>query len=350
MFFKRDYFCCCIVKFLLSFALFCPVFFCQLSLAKNDPNRFNIHSMVVFGDGSSDNGNTYRVYHFPVMPPYWYGRFSNGPVFVEYLAHDLNIIPNPLEHPGYDKQEFLRDYAYFNAVVLPQNRDMGMKNPPYTPPTFAQEVSSYLHDRRHNPYVANTLAVIDIGSNDAGAPQCLSHPLQCLQGITNESEKQIDRLCTAGITHFLLILPDDVRTKPGFRDMVSNNQFQNTYSILVDNYISEFSSLKLRVEGSFPKVKVALFSAIKTENSLVKQFPIPESIPCYNNQRLVYDRVVPGSVICSNPNQHVYYDNYFTSTHFKSLFADACYLKLQQVGWVPSVRKHWWQRLVHPQR
>ena len=42
----------------------------------------NIH---VFGDSLSDNGNLFTVSGGPPSPPYFDGRFSNGPVWVEYL-------------------------------------------------------------------------------------------------------------------------------------------------------------------------------------------------------------------------------------------------------------------------
>lgn len=43
--------------------------------------------MVVFGDSLSDVGNNYQA------PPYWNGRYSNGPVWVEYLDTRLGLAP-----------------------------------------------------------------------------------------------------------------------------------------------------------------------------------------------------------------------------------------------------------------
>ena len=44
--------------------------------------------LVVFGDSLSDNGNLYAVTGGtqPLSPPYYQGRFSNGPVFTELLG------------------------------------------------------------------------------------------------------------------------------------------------------------------------------------------------------------------------------------------------------------------------
>ena len=46
-------------------------------------------SVIVFGDSLSDNGNLYNAVGYP-PPPYYNGRFSNGPVSVEQLAAQLN--------------------------------------------------------------------------------------------------------------------------------------------------------------------------------------------------------------------------------------------------------------------
>lgn len=53
--------------------------------------------IYVFGDSLSDDGNLYKATggSTPENPPYYQGHFSNGPVWVEYLAKDLNLPFNP---------------------------------------------------------------------------------------------------------------------------------------------------------------------------------------------------------------------------------------------------------------
>jgi phospholipase/lecithinase/hemolysin len=54
-------------------------------------------NIFVFGDSLSDNGNTFAATQkaLPPSPPYFEGRFSNGPVAVEYLADSLGIPLSP---------------------------------------------------------------------------------------------------------------------------------------------------------------------------------------------------------------------------------------------------------------
>ncbi|MEH2174032.1 SGNH/GDSL hydrolase family protein [Nostoc sp.] len=51
--------------------------------------------LFVFGDSLSDPGNTYNATGktFPQSPPYFQGRFSNGPLWVEYLGDRLGLKP-----------------------------------------------------------------------------------------------------------------------------------------------------------------------------------------------------------------------------------------------------------------
>jgi len=51
--------------------------------------------LYVFGDSLSDTGNLSAVTNqaFPPSPPYFNGRFSNGPLWVEYLGNELGLQP-----------------------------------------------------------------------------------------------------------------------------------------------------------------------------------------------------------------------------------------------------------------
>lgn len=61
-----------------------------------------IDKIIVFGDSLSDNGNIYslskkfhdKIHMIPLVPkkpPYYEGRFTNGQVWVEYLAQQFNV-------------------------------------------------------------------------------------------------------------------------------------------------------------------------------------------------------------------------------------------------------------------
>lgn len=58
----------------------------------------DIERLLCFGDSLSDSGNLYAISDgiLPGSPPYYAGRFSNGPVWVEILADELGLpAPTP---------------------------------------------------------------------------------------------------------------------------------------------------------------------------------------------------------------------------------------------------------------
>src|SRR5262245_52074848 len=57
--------------------------------------QFPFDELLVFGDSTSDIGNVWNLtgFHIPTDPPYFEGRFSNGPVWVDRLAARLGFTP-----------------------------------------------------------------------------------------------------------------------------------------------------------------------------------------------------------------------------------------------------------------
>ncbi len=55
--------------------------------------RAGITGIVSFGDSLSDVGNDYIESSgaYPPSPAYFNGRFSNGPIWLDYLAKDLGV-------------------------------------------------------------------------------------------------------------------------------------------------------------------------------------------------------------------------------------------------------------------
>lgn len=56
--------------------------------------------LYVFGDSLSDTGTVFRMTGgtYPPNPPYFQGRYSNGRVWVEYLADRLQLPPNKTQN------------------------------------------------------------------------------------------------------------------------------------------------------------------------------------------------------------------------------------------------------------
>ncbi len=58
----------------------------------------SFNQLVIFGDSLADTGNLAKLSGglFPPNPPYFNGRLSNGPLWVEYLAPELGLNPRQI--------------------------------------------------------------------------------------------------------------------------------------------------------------------------------------------------------------------------------------------------------------
>lgn len=68
----------------------------------DDDDDDEINAVFVFGDSISDTGNVFLATDeaIPVSPPYFEGRFSNGPVWVERFAEALGLEARPILDGG----------------------------------------------------------------------------------------------------------------------------------------------------------------------------------------------------------------------------------------------------------
>jgi phospholipase/lecithinase/hemolysin len=154
-----------------------------------------LHNIVVFGDSLSDNGNLYEFmkHQLPQSPPYYQGRFSNGPVWVEHLS--ASYFPNsPDAH--------LLDFAVGGSGVSEDDEDDVLF-------TLRKQVNTYFltHDKAN----ADDLYVLWIGANNylALPEEADKAVAEVNVGITHSIQRLIDK----GAQHILLInLPDLGRT------------------------------------------------------------------------------------------------------------------------------------------
>ncbi len=66
-----------------------------LSASPSIAAQLNFDRLYVFGDSLSDQGNSFAAtgQQLPPSPPYFPGRFSNGPVWTDFLGESLTLAP-----------------------------------------------------------------------------------------------------------------------------------------------------------------------------------------------------------------------------------------------------------------
>jgi phospholipase/lecithinase/hemolysin len=167
-------------------AVLCALFFSTLACSAT-ANKF-----VVFGDSLSDNGNLYNYTkkERPASPPYYEGRFSNGPVWVEWLA--AHYFPKKPEN-------YLWNYA-FGGAGIKENENDGIVY------TLKQEIDTYLFSN-HGKADKKGVYIIWIGANNyLNLPK---QPNETVAAVMNGIDKGVRQLITAGAQNIVLVnLPD----------------------------------------------------------------------------------------------------------------------------------------------
>lgn len=160
--------------------------------------------VIVFGDSLSDNGNLYRIdFHtLPKSPPYFEGRFSNGPTWAEYLGQYF------ADH----YQAKYKIYALGGAALLFQST----KNMAINPSTLDMQINQYIVDSSAGPK-DDVLYVIWIGGNDYLMDASSDVDKLTTKAIAKHTD-DMQRLIKHGAKHFLILNLPDLSLTPLARD------------------------------------------------------------------------------------------------------------------------------------
>jgi phospholipase/lecithinase/hemolysin len=146
--------------------------------------------IYVFGDSLSDIGNTFDLTQkalgegLPPASPYFAGRFSNGPVWVEYLARFLKV-------PSSRHTNFAASGANTGSTntFIPNN--------PYNLPGLQQQIEQFIASTRGSQADPEAVYIVWAGANDymsggitdPNAP--VENLLNAIRSLLNVDAKQI---------------------------------------------------------------------------------------------------------------------------------------------------------------
>jgi phospholipase/lecithinase/hemolysin len=235
--------------------LVCTIFTC-LILSPIAAQATNPHfsAIYVFGDSYCDVGNLFLATSGaePPSPPYFNGRFSNGPLFVEHIASAWGLPMKPSLTGG-------TDYAWAGAFVTADQPLGGGAVIPSVP----HQVELYLsqHGGKADP---NALYILEGGGNDiidalgVGSPQQLGFQI-ALGTATNEKI-----LRAAGARNFLIPNIFNLAIVPEGRAFAA---FNTAAALATNKYLNQF----LQFEEFLPGVQItrlnsfALFQVIEDD-------------------------------------------------------------------------------------
>ena len=242
-------------------------------------------ALYAFGDSLTDTGNVFAL-TAGANPgsPYFNGRFSNGPVWIETLASNLGLSINPSLLGG-------TNYAFGGAVTGPTLTS--------ATPTLTQQLGLYntAHASLADP---NALYVVWGGGNDVRA---LGNPIGAMGNAVTNVEAIISTLAGEGAKNFLVanlpdvgLTPDAIAGGPAVQAIVSglstsfNNQLGTDLPGLASGLGVNISELDVY---SFLNGVIANPGAYGLTNV---------------NSRCYTGPTTGGGTVCATPNQYLFWD------------------------------------------
>lgn len=259
---------------------------------------FGFSDLYVFGDSVSDAGATYQRTGglVPPSPPYA-GRFSNGPVWVEYLASDLGIPFDPA-----------KDFAVFSATTGTANTNpignaFGLGG-------LQQQITGYI--AANQVADPNALYVVYAGSNDylGGG---ITNPFIPVQNLTNS----ILALARIGAKNFLVPnLPDlgNLPTALGNPESVPLNLLTAAHNQVLDQALI---ALNQQLDPSVNLISLDV-------NGLFKD---AIANPAKYNLTNVTDACLSLTTfsVCNSPNTYLFWDTFHPTTVAHQQIANLAY-------------------------
>jgi len=255
----------------------------------------NYDALVVFGDSYCDVGNLFLATGgAEAAPPYYNGRFSNGPIWLDHVAGFLRVPLTPSILKG-------TDYAFGGAWVTEPESVTGV-------PSVLEQVETYLsqHKGKADP---NALYILEVGGNDildttTGTPEALG--LHIAEGLAYSEFL----LREAGAKHF--VIPDlfNVGLLPAAAGNVS---FATRASSVANQSLDELLAFEQLLEGvHIIRMNVfSLLNAIVTDPTHFGFTDITD--PCLTT-------TIPITV-CADPDHTLFWDTHHPTEFGHAFFA-----------------------------
>lgn len=262
----------------------------QMKMANN---RF--HTLVIFGDSSSDTGNIYNLTRKRIPgQPYYLGRFSNGPVWPE----KLNITK-------------LINYAHGSATTDNNFIQGSLGTVVPSVPGARQQFQMYSRDQNGtNIEFHQTLYAVWAGGNDYLANKTLD-PIRIVDSLLNV----VNDLISFGARHVIVFNLPPSQIVPYFQSFQSPSTFMNLTRHYNEYLLQKISKLQEDNPGRFLTVfDLHAFITKILSNTVYYGFNFT-NVPCWNSS-------TPPSTACKNQESYIFFDEVHFTTRIHGLIAD----------------------------
>lgn len=234
-----------------------------------NPSSYVVDKIVVFGDSLSDTGNFYDLtnHQVPHSPPYYQGRFTNGPVWIEHLMESY-FPQTAMAH--------IRNYAYGGGGTGP-NALVALD----------YEIERYL-STHENKADEHSLFIVWIGANDyLGLPKDAD---KAVMEVNAEIASELQRLVDAGAKYFMVLNLPDLGKIP----MAKDYDQQEAMSYLSQRHNEILLKTVTQFQTTYPEVQWLYFDV---GHMLDEVFESPERFgfknineTCYLNGEEIFER------------------------------------------------------------
>ncbi|MGO9517919.1 MAG: SGNH/GDSL hydrolase family protein [Candidatus Korobacteraceae bacterium] len=262
-----------------------PKFKLTMQGGGDDPSE-----VIVYSDSLADNGNIYKLFGFP-GPPYWNGRWSNGPVAIEDMAAILGMP--------------LLDYAYAatttglgNLIDGGTPEQLGSLGLPGITTAYNTTINSIPSDT-----IRHSLFVVYGGFNDFTSDGLTTatadHAVANLVAIVADLQKRGAR--------WILV--------PGLLDMgmTPNYTSQGPQTAALATSLSKY--LNQNLVAALPKSVLYFdtFSLYQAMRNHPRAFGLTDVVDqCYDPST---------NTACPNPNQYLFWDFVHPTEHVQVILA-----------------------------
>ncbi len=260
-----------------------------------------INQIYVFGDSLSDVGNVFRSTGgvYPSNPPYFQGRYSNGQVWVEYLAEKLalNLKQNS-------------NFAYGGAMTGRISNN-GI-------PGLLTQVENFTKSQKD--INQNALYVLWSGANDYiyGAADSAT-PVKNISSA-------IESLASSGARKILVANLPDLGNLPATR----NNASSQVLSALTNTHNLGLDKALVGLRQKFDAMQIA-----EVDVNLLYRDAI--SNPGKYGFKNVTSACLYNKATCDNPDQFLFWDGIHPTTATHKILGEAAFKAVNESSLQPSL-------------
>ena len=243
-----------------------------------------IDEIYVFGDSLSDVGNVLKAAKGsnPPTPPYFPGRYSNGPIWVDYLASQLKLTSNPDTN-----------FAVSGATT---------GNSKNAIPGLLAQIERF--KATHSSADRSALYIIWAGANDyLGGGTDPTAPV-------NNLTKAVQSLEAVGAKNIVVVNLPDLGKLPGTRTSERSASLSNLTREHNSRLATAIRSLRQKLS---PDIKITYLDANSVFNQVLNN---PEKLGFKN----VTQSCLNQGSICDNPNEYFFWDGIHPTTAAHKLF------------------------------